>query len=190
MNKFKTIKNVCPYCHKTNLMQAKYCAYCGEDISKTQKEAYKTTVFGQISYLKDKKGKVDKYVGYVKDPEKIITSNRKVKIALIAIFMALGIYMGVTNKPLWKQLSIVSNEDYKAKYSNNEFVLDTDKDMVTLKIACTGTVKKATVANDKEDNVVCQYGNKSEVKIIKNTKYTLTVTYEDDTSESINFRFE
>ena len=190
MNKFKTITNVCPKCHKTNLMQAKFCAYCGEDISKTQRESYKTTAFGQFSYLKGKKGKVDKYVGYVKDPAKIITSNRKVKIVLIVVFMLLGIYMRVTNKPLWKQLSIVSNEDYKVKFSNNEFVLDTDKNMVSIKIACTNLVKKATVTNDKEDNVVSQNGNESEVKIIKNTKYTLTVTYEDNTSESINFRFK
>lgn len=190
MNKFKTITNVCPHCNKTNLMQAKYCAYCGEDITKTQRKAYRTTVFGQISYLKGKKGSVEKYVRYVKDPSKIITTNRKIKIALIAIFMVLGIYMRITNKPLWGKLSIVANDDYSVSYNNGKFVLNTDKDTVNLKIACTNSVKQAIVTNDKEDNVVRQNGNESQIKIYKDTEYTLTITYEDNSVESINFRFK
>ena len=190
MNKFKTITNVCPNCQKTNLMQAKYCVYCGNDISQSQKEAYKTTIFGQINYLKGKSGKVKKYVGYVKDPTKIISQNRTIKIVLIILFITVGIYMKVTNKPLWEHLAIVSNDDYQVSYKSNEFVLDTDKDAVSLKIACTNKVKNAIVTNKSQDNVVSQNDKDSEIKIFKNTEYTLTVTYEDDKTESINFRFQ
>lgn len=190
MNKFKTITNVCPYCRKTNLMQAKFCAYCGENIIETQREAYKTTVFGQIGYLIGKKGSVQKYVGYVKEPSKIITSNRIIKIVLIILFFALGLYMRITNKPLWEHLSIVSNDDYNISYNFKEFILDTDKDAVSLKIACINPIKEAIVTNDKENDIVKQNGKESEIRIIKGSKYTLTVTYEDNSTDSINFRFK
>lgn len=178
-------------CGYEDYVQSQFCSSCNREFSFEQKqEAYKKTPFSKVQSLKKKESTINKVIGYVEDPigaiTKSITGKRPIKIALIIIFIVLGSFMYITNRPLWNRLTILPTADYVVTKDSKVYYLSANTDKIDLKIGCIKDVDKATITlmNNTQEAV-----EGSSVKVIKGTTYKLTVNYTDGTLEELNFMF-
>ena len=188
----KEIKTVCPKCGKDNVAQARYCVYCKEPIPKEQQdEVYAKTFFGKISKLLGIVSNSKKGYEFFSNPVEYIKNYKYVKFGLIALFVSLTIYMQYTNKTIWNRLAVLSNDYYTSRFNGSVFMLTTDCDEVSLKIASPKKISETKVFDGNGDEIKNETSNDiDKIGIVKNVVYELIVEYEDGTSESTKFRFK
>lgn len=178
-----------------NYIQSKYCAYCGEKEAFSEEErnkAFKKTPFSKLQDGLHIFNDAKKIMSFADSPseyyKKEITNKMPIKVALIVIFIVLGSYMYITNKPLWNRLTILPSSDYYLSKNKEMYHISTSKETINLKL---GTIKDIDTAEvsliDKNDHT--NIGTGEALKVIKDKEYVLNVTYTDGSNETLKFVF-
>lgn len=182
-------------CGKENYIQAKYCAYCGTELPKEDRDnAYYKTPFGFIDKMKSKESKVKEVYKILNDPISVITSKKIVKIVLIFFFIIASIYLSSV-RPKWDKVVIIPTQDYNVEYNQNIYEIETDKDVIELKLVCLKEIKNAEIDIPLKDNALeldsLKEGESNlMIKTTKGIEHKLNIIFQDDSKGNIRFIFK
>lgn len=180
-------------CGYEDYVQSLYCSACGKKFEKEQiNSAFKKTIFGNFQDATKGYKKFRSALTIVGKPEVYLKNKiiniMPIKIILIIVFILLGSYMYITNKPLWNGLTLLPSSNYYLSKDNSKFHISTSQETISLKIGTVKDIEKAEVSlADNNDNTYLGAGD--EIKVIKDKEYILNVEYKDGSTESLKFVF-
>jgi len=169
----------CSKCGKENLIKARFCSDCGNPFTDEERQAaYDRTIYGKLDKLNEAKG----WLTLNK-----ITSNPFVRIAVLALIIAIGFISGNNRGDT---MAIMESDEYKVYYNSKtrDYFLNTDKDRVSVGIYLPGTPSGISVytLNEQAEAIDEEYYDIGEKIILQKADdrvYVIEGDYENGTQQ-------
>ncbi len=170
----------CNQCGQENALSAHYCSTCGAKFSEdTRNAAYEKTIFGKLDKVLDLKGWVDLSK---------ITGNRIVRIAVLAVLLALVVVNISRNG---SHLTIAPGDGYTVAYNEEqkEYYALTELDTVNLSTYLPKKTNSITVTCYIQDQQVYvrqeEPGTTVELPRLEDGYYVIHADYSNGKSEEL-----